>query len=149
VRTAENTIKSEGERLEKLNIAEMRRAVELTRQARELNDAGKPEEAQAKLADASKAWNGYKQIAVVTTEIKARQDEIKKAAEATPTPKEATPTPTPTATPAAKGSDSAAQGESKPFFKTIPGALTIVVLVGVITGALSILSKQKPRTTSH
>jgi hypothetical protein len=141
----------EGPRLAKLEPEKMRQSLQLTEAARQSLASGDAEAASKSLKEASTLWPANELASRLAKDAAAEA----KAAAATPapaTPKPATPqpkaTPRPSAAqPSAASAGTAAKGESddRPFFMTLPGAISIVAGLAVVLAGANVFLKMRKR----
>jgi len=138
------TVGAEITRLQKIDTAKLRDAAASVTRAMGMIENGDFDGADQLLKDAKVAWPKFEGVTKAADQIKAAKAA---AAAASPTPK-AVDASTVSANQVAQKkavaeAEAVAEGEKKPFFKTIPGALSILVGLGVVFAALNAVSKAK------
>lgn len=146
---------TETSRLATLDVAAMKKSLAESEKADQFLVEDKLVEAKAAVEQAQKLWPANARAMVLAEEIRAAAAAPSPTPTATPGTEPAAASAAPAAAPAAPASRApapavavaAAEPESKPFFLTVPGAISIVVVLGVVIGAISILGKSRPKHT--
>ena len=139
---------AELQRLAALDVAKMRQSIQLAEKARILLDAKDLPAAEATLREASTAWATNEMTARITTELaSARTAAIPESAPVEePKPVEK-PVEKPKPEAAAPTVVEVVEEEEKPksFFLTLPGAVTVVVLLAFVLVGINVFKKLKSR----
>jgi len=144
-------IVKEGQRLAKFEPEKMRQSLQLTDAARQSLASGDTDAATKTLKEAIALWKDNELALRLAKDASAEL----KAASATPaptTPAPATPKPKPTPRPSAAQSSETApspaakeESDDRPFFMTLPGAVSIVGGVAVALVGVNVFMKMKKR----
>ncbi len=151
IKTLLTRVTSETTRLEKMPVAQMKASNQLTATARKNIAAAELESAATALKEATKLWPRNELAVRLTKEVAAQiKADAKEAATVKPLPA-ATPAPAATPKPSAAAKAAAprviAREEPKPFFMTLPGAITIVVGIAAVLAGVNVYKKMKARNS--
>jgi len=139
----------EGPRLVKLEPEKMRQSLQLTETARQSLASGDAEAAGKALKEATTMW-AANELAIRLAKDAAADLKAAATTSAPTTPASATPkpktTPRPSAAqPASAGTAAKEEGDDKPFYMTLPGAIGIVAGLAVVLAGVNVFLKMKKR----
>lgn len=147
-------------RLAALKVPNMRESLQSTEVAKQKISSGDLNGADLALKEASKLWPANELAKRLANDVAAQKNAASASASAapepaatpepkgkmTPKPKASTPRPSAGAAQAsASGVAKAGEGEDKPFYMTLPGAVVIVVGLAAVLGGANFLMKMKKR----
>lgn len=142
-------LQKEGDRLGKLPTDKMEKSLQLVAEAGQKLGNSDIEGAVAALKEATTLWPANEMAVRMAKETTATKAAAPKSAPAATPPSKSAPSqtaPKPSASVHA-GSDAGAQAsaneETKPFFMTLPGAITVIVGVAVVLGGVNVFLKLK------